>query len=399
MATSWADLARRAAGSVSPGAGAERQHASVAFVAIDGSKGVVHVIVDGGLSAEAAQAFAQRFQAACTEEGRHMRVVAVSRGPSAPLDVSWTPVARGVSLAAAAHEGEGSQVRRLHVSRSIRAAQKLSEDSVLDIGQKMRGIFELAREHAGSLDGLVAQYSAPTTGHETIASTIDSLGARVDQVNNELVERVSRQARALAKARQWAQDIMRLGQNISDIASSARMLTFNARIESARIGEAGKGFAVIAQSIQDLATQIRETNTSVGVLAGNLATSLPELGTEAQAMSTDARAQLAALTEQLGKVREQLEATRAEAHATLISSTENATQLKASADGVIEKLQFQDRSRQMLDEARLQAEALLTLLGVDESQVAQAMVDQVGWLGKQLEENTALKQAGSVELF
>jgi hypothetical protein len=53
----------------------------------------------------------------------------------------------------------------------------------------------------------------------------------------------------------------------------------------------------------------------------------------------------------------------------------------------------------MLDEALIQTEALLKLVGVDESTVDQAVVDQVGWLGKQLDGAAKLKEAGSVELF
>jgi methyl-accepting chemotaxis protein len=328
-----------------------------------------------------------------------MRVVSVSRFGGSPLDRTSVPVTTGVALVVDVHQGDGSLVRRLHIARSIAAAQQLAEDSVLDVGHNLRGIFELARSHAGSLEGLVAQYSQANTGQDTIASTIESLGTKVDRVNEELVERVSRQAKALEKARAWTSDIVRLGQSIAHIASSARMLTFNARIESARIGEAGKGFAVIAQSIQDLATQIRETNDAVGSLASNLARALPELGSEAQAMASDAKEQLAQLTGNLQKVRAQLEATRHEAHASLVASTENASQLEQRANGVLEKLQFQDRTHQMLDEALIQTEALLKLVGVDESTVDQAVVDQVGWLGKQLDGAAKLKEAGSVELF
>ncbi|MDX2014396.1 MAG: methyl-accepting chemotaxis protein [Myxococcaceae bacterium] len=399
MSSGWGDLARRAAMALRPGLGQTAETASVAFVAIDGSRGAVHAVVEGGVSANEAQRFAARFSEVCHDDGRPMRVVSVYRSVGAPLELQPVPVTEGVSLAIDALEGDGSLVRRLHIARSIAAAQKLAETSVLDVGQHMRGIFELARAHSGSLEGLVGQYSQANAGRDTIASTIESLGSKVDRVNEELVERVSRQAKSLERARAWTHDIVRLGQSIAAIASSARMLTFNARIESARIGEAGKGFAVIAQSIQDLATQIRETNDAVGSLASNLARALPELGNEAQAMASDAKDQLAQLTANLQKVRAQLDATREEAHASLVASTENATQLEQRANGVIEKLQFQDRTNQMLEEARVQTEALLKLVGVDESTVDQAVVEQVGWLGKQLEGSAKLKEAGSVELF
>lgn len=398
MASSWGDLARRAAASLTAGPGKAAETVSVAFVAIDGSSGAVHSVVDGGLSAEAAQRFSQHFAEVCFAEGRPMRVVSVSRSSGAPLGVKLAPATRGVSCCADASEGDGSLVRRLHIARSIAAAQTLAESSVLDIGVEVRGIFELARTQTGSLEGLVAQYSA-ATGQDTIASTIDSLGETVGTLTRSLVERVGQQAKSLEQAHQWTNDIVRLGESIGTIAASARMLTFNARIESARIGEAGRGFAVIAQSIQDLASQIRETNDAVGALAGNLARALPLLGSEAQAMAGDARDQLGALTQSLERVRSQLEVTRREAHDSLVNSTDNASQLKGRANQVIEKLQFQDRTHQMLEEARQQADSLLRLLGVDEGKVDQTLVEQVGWLGKQHAGTAQQKEAGSVELF
>ena len=82
----------------------------------------------------------------------------------------------------------------------------------------------LARTQTGSLEGLVAQYSA-ATGHDTIASTIDSLGETVGTLTRSLVERVSQQAKSLEQAHQWTNDIVRLGESIGTIAASALLLT------------------------------------------------------------------------------------------------------------------------------------------------------------------------------
>lgn len=397
MTPSWLDLARRAAGTLGPEHGSTTTTATVAFAAIDGSRGAVHLIAQDGVSNERAATFSQAFSTECSRAGRPMRAVTRVRG--APIDLQLVPVNGTLGLAADVAEGEATLVRKLHVTRSIAAAQRLAEDSVLDIGQNVRGIFELARSHTGSLERLVGQYSQSTGGSDTIASTIESLGDQVGQVNRDLVARVHRQAEALEEARTWTKDIVRLGQSIADIASSARVLTFNARIESARLGDAGRGFAVIAQSIQDLATQIRVTNDAVGDLANNLARALPALGSEAQAMASDARTQLELLTGSLERVRTQFDATRTEAHASLMESTETAAQLEQRANGVIEKLQFQDRAHQMLEEARGQSEALLKLLGVSESEVDQKVLEQVGWLGRQLDGPSDAREAGSVELF
>jgi methyl-accepting chemotaxis protein len=213
----------------------------------------------------------------------------------------------------------------------------------------------------------------------------------------EILERTQRQARDIEQARGWTNDIMKLGQAISAIASNARLLTFNARLESARIGEAGRGFAVIAGSIQELATQVRQTNNSVAHLAQNLASALPRLNADALQTSRAAEVSVAQIETQLLDVQGRITGMRTESWSALSDSSSAAKELQTRADQVLEHLQFQDRASQMLEQARVQATAALAVAGLAETTVADGALP-VGDLGRQLGGDVT-NAPGSVEVF
>lgn len=57
------------------------------------------------------------------------------------------------------------------------------------------------------------------------------------------------------KLAEASQDIVKILETVSHIAQQTRLLSLNAKIESARAGENGRGFAVVAEEVQKLATE------------------------------------------------------------------------------------------------------------------------------------------------
>jgi len=100
---------------------------------------------------------------------------------------------------------------------------------------------------------------------QTVASAAVQLSASIAEINRQMsdssriadqaseqAELTNQQIRGLAEAAQKIGDVVRL---ISDIAEQTNLLALNATIEAARAGEAGKGFAVVASEVKNLANQ------------------------------------------------------------------------------------------------------------------------------------------------
>ncbi|WP_407681454.1 methyl-accepting chemotaxis protein [Pseudomonas mangrovi] len=97
------------------------------------------------------------------------------------------------------------------------------------------------------------------------------VGASVEQIH-ALVEELRSSGAALAGLQQDVQGIVGVLEVIRSIADQTNLLALNAAIEAARAGEAGRGFAVVADEVRALASRTQQSTGEIQAMIDRLRT-------------------------------------------------------------------------------------------------------------------------------
>jgi methyl-accepting chemotaxis protein len=195
-----------------------------------------------------------------------------------------------------------------------------------------------------------------------IRFTQDTLRAAVDGVS-ALAEDMGQASTAIGQVSSRSEDINRILEVIRGIAEQTNLLALNAAIEAARAGEQGRGFAVVADEVRQLASRTRSSTDEISEMIDGLkqdvgsAVTVIESGVERATTAVDGTREadhsLATVVERIGTIVEHVTqvATAAEEQSSVSEEiNRNLTQIGDAAHDLLELARRVKASGETLDE-------------------------------------------------
>lgn len=272
----------------------------------------------------------------------------------------------------------GSSTRRLALEasqtgeRTTEQHDRISGTSAA-IVQMNAAVAEVAR--ASSYTAALADDArkGAQNGKDLVLEVVNSMGE---------IERQSRSMQeGLTGLGDLAQNIGQIMSMIDDIADQTNLLALNAAIEAARAGEAGRGFAVVADEVRKLAEKTMEATKQVGDAitsiqhgtASNLS-AMQEAATfvsESMGMANKAGEALSGIEKLVentaGEVRSIATACE-EQSATLDEINRSTEEMKGIAAGVAESARFSNEAVQNLTVVAERVAAIVEMLKNDKTE-------------------------------
>lgn len=217
------------------------------------------------------------------------------------------------------------------------AAHKLAQlfgATVSRLSATMTASREAVAEVAGEGGGVLAAISRSESDLQGVTQTLKALQSTKDAILEEI--------------QAYAADLREMSREVQEIAMQVRLLSFNAAIESARAGESGRSFAVVAAEMRGLSARSAETGArmtkKVELIHGTLGGFLKD---SQQAADVDAGS-IATADTAMREVLDRFRQLTSGLSRSVDGMEGEAAQVREAIASAIEQLQYQDRVSQIL---------------------------------------------------
>lgn len=163
------------------------------------------------------------------------------------------------------HVGKGSRHSHAMQTEVVSVSERLAEEmdnqqeQIDDIHNTLDGITQEMSRITCSMEEAIMQSQESREQNARAATSMDTLQQNMHNISEDMKASLQ----AMSSMRESMNDISEMLGLISAISKRTKLLSFNARIEASRAGQAGIGFSVVADEIRLLSDQTEEASARI----------------------------------------------------------------------------------------------------------------------------------------